>query len=175
LHVVLGILTSLVTILYLLDRMGIDLGGLNPFYWRRRRAWARKYHGDPIYSVEDPVQLAAILIVGAARLDGDLTAEEKRAALALFRSRFHLGERDAAQLMNSVTHLLGARQVLDAQLNGLVEKNSGRFTAEQAESIVDMIIDVVSAGGGASGEQREFVEMLRNSLVPSAPPQGTWA
>jgi len=50
-HIVLGILTSLIAILYFLDRMGIDLGGLNPFYWRRRRAWARKYGGDPIYAV----------------------------------------------------------------------------------------------------------------------------
>ena len=41
-HVILGILTALITVLYLLDRMGIDLGGMNPFYWRRRRAWAKK-------------------------------------------------------------------------------------------------------------------------------------
>ena len=30
-HVVLGLLTSIITILYLLDRMDVNLGGLNPF------------------------------------------------------------------------------------------------------------------------------------------------
>ena len=42
-HVILGILSSIVAILYALDRLGIDLGGLNPFYWYRRRAFAKKY------------------------------------------------------------------------------------------------------------------------------------
>ena len=59
-HIVLGFLTSLITILYLLDRMGVNLGGLNPFYWRRRRAWAKKYGGDPIYAIEDPMEVAAL-------------------------------------------------------------------------------------------------------------------
>lgn len=39
-HIVLGLLGTLVTILWLLYRlaeMGIDLGGLNPWAWRRRR------------------------------------------------------------------------------------------------------------------------------------------
>ncbi len=30
-HIILGILGSIVTILYMLDRLSIDLGGLNPF------------------------------------------------------------------------------------------------------------------------------------------------
>lgn len=99
-HVVLGLLGSLITILYLLDRMGVDLGGLNPFYWRRRRAWAVKYQGDPIYSVEDPIHVAALLIVGVAKLDGEISAEQKKIILSLFESRFSLdaqGEASAKQ------------------------------------------------------------------------------
>ena len=38
-HIILGALGSIVTILYMLDRLGIDIGGLNPFYWYRRRAF----------------------------------------------------------------------------------------------------------------------------------------
>ena len=41
----LGFLGLLVTVLILLSRLadaGIDLGGLNPFLWRRRRAWRQK-------------------------------------------------------------------------------------------------------------------------------------
>ena len=75
-HILLGLLGSIVTILFLLDRLGIDLGGLNPFGWRRRRAWAKKYGGDPIYSVEDPIHVAALLVIGAAKINGDLTATQ---------------------------------------------------------------------------------------------------
>ena len=57
---ILGLLTLIVSILYLLDRTGIDIGWLNPFHWHRRRAWSKQYHGDPIYSVEDPLHIAAL-------------------------------------------------------------------------------------------------------------------
>jgi hypothetical protein len=126
-HIVLGLLGSIVTILYLLDRLGIDLGGLNPFYWQRRRAWAKKYEGDPIHSVEDPMHVAAILIVGAAKLNGDLSAEQKRVAL------------------------------------------------EQAESMLQMMVEVVSADGDPTAKQSEFVAAIRSQFVPPEEDAGTWS
>ena len=93
-HIIIGLLGSIVTILYLLTRLtslGLDFSRLNPFHWRRRRAWAKKYQGDPIYTIEDPMQVAALLIVGAAKLDGDLTAEQKKMAMRQFESKFSSG------------------------------------------------------------------------------------
>ena len=135
-HIFLGFLTTVVTLLYLLDRMGVNLGGLNPFYWRRRRAWARKYEGDPIYSIEDPMHVAALLIVGAAKLDGDISAEQKRTALNQFEQNFSLDSRAASELMASAAHLLGTPQVIDTQLKGLADKNQDRFSRDQAESMM---------------------------------------
>ncbi len=77
-HILIGLLGSIVTLLYLLDRLGIDLGGMNPFHWYRRRAFSKKYGSDPIYSIEDPVHIAALLVIGAAKLDGDVTAQTRR-------------------------------------------------------------------------------------------------
>ena len=73
-HIVIGFLTSLVTIFYLLDQLGINLGGFNPFHWYRRRAWLKRHGGDPIYAVEDSMEVAALFVVGVAKVDGDLTA-----------------------------------------------------------------------------------------------------
>ncbi len=70
-HVIIGLLGGLVTIFYLLDRLGVDIGGLNPFYWYRRHAYAKKIGADPIYSIEDPVHVAALLIIGTAKLEGE--------------------------------------------------------------------------------------------------------
>ena len=173
-HIVIGVLSALVTIFYLLDRLGIDIGGLNPFYWRRRRAWAKKYQGDPIYSVEDPMHVAAILIVGAAKLDGDLTAESKKAAMQQFRSKFSLDTSGASELLGSAAHLLGSPQILDTQLNGLVDKNHKRFTPEQAESMIEMVSDVAAADGPLSTRQTEFIDSLRARLIPPKDNQGTW-
>ena len=130
-HIILGILTSIVTICYFLDRWGIDIGGLNPFYWARRRAWAKKYHGDPIYAVEDPLEVAALLVVGAAKLGGDLSAGQKEAAQKIFETRFSMDSRESAQLLTAAGHLLAAPQLLDSQLQGLAEKNKTTFSGEQ--------------------------------------------
>lgn len=138
-HIVLGLLGSIVTILYLLDRLGIDLGGLNPFYWQRRRAWEKKYQGDPIYSVEDPMHVAAILIVGSA------------------------------------AHLLGAPQIIDAQLEGLAGKSKDRFSRDQAESMLQMMVEVISANGDLTAKQSEFVENIRSQFVPPEQDAGTWS
>ena len=174
-HVVIGILTGLISILYLLDRMGFDLGGLNPFYWRRRRAWARKYQGDPIYSIEDPVHVAAVLIVGVAKLDGDLTSDSKKAALKLFKEKFSLDTSGASELLGSAAHLLGSPQVIDTQLAGLIDKNSDRFSREQAESMIQMTIDVASAGGALGTKQEDCIATMKTQLLPAEKPSATWS
>ena len=174
-HIILGLLGSIVTILYMLDRLGIDLGGLNPFYWRRRRAWAAKYEGDPIYSIEDPMQVAALLIVGAAKFDGDLSAEQKKVILSKFESNFSLDSRAASQLLGSAAHLLGAPQVIDKQLHGVAEKNKDLFSGDQAESLLQMMLEVISAEGDPSGKQSDYLESIRSLLVPTGKREGTWS
>ncbi len=173
-HILLGLLGGIVTILYLLDRMGIDLGGLNPFYWYRRRAFAKKYGSDPIYSVEDPIHVAALLVIGAAKLDGDLTTEQKQAAQVQFETELKLDPKEASQLFGSAAHLLAAPQLLDRQMRKLAEVNKNRFSQAQAQSIVDMMVEVASAGGQPSPSQREYIENVRASFVAESP-TGTWS
>jgi uncharacterized tellurite resistance protein B-like protein len=174
-HIILGLLGTIVTTLYLLDRLGIDLGGLNPFDWRRRRAWAAKYEGDPIYSVEDPKHVAALLIVGVAKLDGDLSAEQKKVALSKFQSSFSLDSRAASELLGSAAYLLGSPQIIDTQLNGVARRNKDRFSKEQAESMIQMMIEVASADGDLSAKQSEHVARMKSLFSLARESKGTWS
>lgn len=173
-HIVLGLIGSIVSILYLLDRLGIDIGWFNPWSWRRRRAWAKKYEGDPIYSIEDPVHVAAILIIGTAKLEGDLSAEQKKAVLDQFEEKFSLDSRAASELLGSATHLLGAPQVIGTQLEGLANRNTNTFKPDQAASMIEMIEQIATVGGSMSDAQREYVAKLRSHFVPPSQ-KGTWA
>ena len=174
-HVVLALLGSVVTILYMLDRLGINLGGMNPFYWRRRRAWAKKYEGDPIYSVEDPMHVAALLVVGTAKLDGDLSAEQKKHTLDQFESKFSLDSQAASELLGSAVHLLGAPQLIDTQLNNLANKNKDLFSREQAESMIQMMMDVAKVDGELSAKQDEYIANVRAIYIPVDKGPGTWS
>ena len=173
-HIVLGLIGSIITILYLLDRLGVDIGWLNPRYWRHRRAWAKKYEGDPIYSIEDPIQVAAVLIVGVARLEGDLSAEQKTVVLSQFEEKFSLDARAASELFGSAAHLLGAPQIIGTQLDGLSNRSANTFEPDQAQSIIEMIEQMAAAGGSMSIAQREFVDILR-SRICGPRKSGTWS
>lgn len=174
-HIVLVLLGSIITILFFLDRLGINLGGLNPFYWYRRRAFAKKYGSDPIYSIEDPVHVAALMIIGAAKLDGDLTAEQKRVAKELFVSEFSLDSREASQLFGSAAHLLAAPQLIDTQLRKLAARNTDRFSPDQAKSMVEMMSKVASADGDLSSEQKDYIDSIRSQFVREETSKGTWS
>ena len=174
-HILIAFLGSLITVFYLLDRLGIDIGGFNPFHWRRKRAWSRQYHGDPIYSVEDPLHVAALLILGAAKLDGIISAGQNRVALERFESVFSLDAKEASELVGSAIHLLGAPQVIDAQLKGLSDKNKNCFTQEQANSMIELMVEVVSADGEVTSAQSEFIESMRTHFDPPPQNQGTWS
>ena len=173
-HIIIGLLGSLVTIFYLLDRLGIDIGGLNPFYWYRRRAFSKKLTADPIYSIEDPLHVASLLVIGVAKLDGDLTAEEKKVAQQQFETSFSMSPKAASELFGSAAHLLAAPQLIDSQLQKLAHKNRDRFSREQAESMLEMMGRVAAAGGRASEEQQRFIDAVRSQLAVEQEPVGTW-
>lgn len=173
-HIVLGLLTMLVSIFYLLDRLGIDIGGLNPFFWYRRRAFAKRYGSDPIYSIEDPIHIAALLVIGAGQLEGALTADQKRTAQAQFETELSLDPKEASQLFGSASHLLAAPQLLADQLGKLVDRNTNRFSAEQAQSLISMMTAVVSADGEPSASQKAYIENIRSKYVGDTGPSGTW-
>jgi len=176
-HIVLALLGSLVTILVLLYRLadiGIDLGGLNPFAWRRRRAWRQKFDANPIFSLSDPREIAAVLLTGLAKIDGDLSAGEKRALLDEFGNRFSLAEKQASELLRSTVFLLGDMQVVNDQLDELLERYRQHLDPAQVDSLLGMLEQIaVVDGGAASGQQQAMLASVRAALAPGGA-RSTW-
>lgn len=159
-HIILGFLGSVVTILWLLHRlaeMGIDLGGLNPWLWNRRRKWKQKYEGNPIYSLESPMDATALMVAAVAKADGDMTSEEKKAILKMFEERFHLSKTDAAGLLVSSTYLLKDGEALRSNVDKVLAPSLESFTTSQAESAISMLTEIASVGGDATGPQSELL------------------
>jgi hypothetical protein len=176
---ILAALGSIVAILILLKGLadaGIDLGGLNPFLWRRRRQWREKIHGNPIFSVQEPKDLAALLVVGVAKIDGDMSADEKRAVLKEFESTLALKARDAAALLGSSVYLLGDPNLLMTQLDDVLRGARDKFTSEQVVSTLAMMERVADACGTPSAQQSQLIENVRGRLGRMQPARGSiWA
>lgn len=173
-HIILGLLGALVTIFYLLDRFGIDIGYLNPFYWRRRRAWRAKYEGDPIHAIEDPREIAALFVIGIAKLDGEISAGQKQVAEREFADKFSMSARESSQLVGASAHLLGHPQVIRSQLDGVLERKRELFNAEQATSLLTMVTEVANADGEANQEQKDLIAELEDKLAKPIREAGVW-
>ena len=177
-HLILGALSTIVTILWLLHRlaeMGIDLGGLNPWLWQRRRKWRQQYQGNAIFHVTSPMEVAALLIAGTARADGDMSSEEKAEILRIFEDEFGLSKRDAASLLISSTYLLGKGRELYEELHRVLQPSREKFTAEQAESTVELMRRVAARGGTSEEIKRELIDKADEILRKPHEDQGKWS
>ena len=177
-HIVLGLLGSIVSILVLLNRLsnaGIDLGWLNPFLWHRRRAWRKKYEANPLHSLDKPMEIAAALMFGTAMADGVVSTEQKTALRAAFREHFHLAESEADQLLGSTAFLIKDGEELRTKLSAFIARTRERFEPEQARSTVELCETIAACDGPASAAQARFVESVRSGLAPKQGSRNTWA
>ena len=175
--VILGLLGAIVSIVVLLHRLadaGIDLGGLNPFLWKRRQGWRQKFEANPIFSLQDPKDIAGILVVGVAKADGDMTAAEKTALLGEFESTFALKTREATELLASSVFLLGDANVLATQLDDILRNAAERLAPEQTSSMLAVMDRIASVDGPPTLQQTELIEQVTARLTPRKP-EGTWA
>jgi uncharacterized tellurite resistance protein B-like protein len=175
-HVILAFLGTVVTILVLLRQLaeaGIDLAGLNPFLWQRRRRWMQRSQGDPIYQLDDPMDATALLMVAIAKSDGDMTSEEKQRILEMFRDEFKLTKRDASDLMVASVYLLRDGSALRENVRAVVAPSLEKFTREQAESAIGMFSQVARIGG-AREIKDELVQTIKTCLDPKTADKKKW-
>ena len=171
----LGLLGVIVTVLVLLSRLadaGIDLGGLNPFPWRRKRAWRQKFEANPLFSLEDPMEVAAVLAVGVTKVDGDMSAEQKRALLDAFQETFALERRPAEDLLASSAHLVGDGVTLKNQVGDVVARSKEGFTENQVTSTISLL-EQIAAVEDITDQQRELIVTVEGILNETRAPS-TW-
>ena len=134
---VFAILGAIVSILILLNRLanaGVDLGGLNPFLWHRRKKWKDKLEGNPIYQMESSMDVIALYMLAVVKADGDITKEDKAHILSLFENDFNLTEKEASSLLISSSHLLGNGEEAQDNIAKVFERSLPHFTEAQIKS-----------------------------------------
>jgi uncharacterized tellurite resistance protein B-like protein len=177
-HILLAVLGSIVSILVLLKGLadaGISLGGLNPFLWRRRRAWRQKYEANPLLALEDPIEIAALLAVATAKADGDMSAAERKALLAEFESTFSLTARKSAELLTASVHMFGDGQLFRERIDDVLKNAKEHLSDAQLESTVTLLARIAGVDGNASPHRRDVLDLIRNGLAPPQTAKGTWA
>ncbi|MEM7053486.1 MAG: TerB family tellurite resistance protein [Pseudomonadota bacterium] len=168
-HIILGALAAICTILFLLNRLaeaGIDLAGLNPFLWNRRRKWRKKYQGNPVFKIDSPMDATAILMVAVAKADGDLTKESKGQLLNLFEQEFGLSKKDAAGLLISSSHLLGDGTEVRNNVKKFLAPSKDTFTKHQISSTIGLIETVAGTPAQRHPNTAHLITKVNQAFEP---------
>ena len=177
-HIILGLLGTIVTILVLLSRLadaGISLGGLNPFLWKRRRNWRNQYSANPIFNVESPMEASALLLTAAARIDGDISRDQKDFLLTVFKNDFHRSEKEAAGLLTSSTYLLGDGQAVQNSLGQVLKPSLPNFSESQAHSTIELLQRLCDLDEAPSELRGTLSAQVERQLTEPFKKQESWS
>ncbi|MFQ3251456.1 MAG: putative tellurite resistance protein B-like protein [Glaciecola sp.] len=168
-HIILGILGTAVTILILISRLkegGIDIGWLNPFSWARRRRFRKEYLMHPAYTLESPMDVAALFMVAVAKSDGDITKGQKEKILSLFASEFKLNDAQASELFGASVHIFGRGDDVLDNPSRVLSRTMDSFSAQQVSSVLSMLEEVANAEGDPSESQKKLINKI-NLAMPT--------
>jgi uncharacterized tellurite resistance protein B-like protein len=138
----------------------------------RLKAFLQDFAADPEHhapSGADELRLAAaVLLAEAARVDGSVEPEERRAVARLLRERFDLAEDEAAEL----AALAEQRAERSAQYFGFIEVVNRRFTYEERVGLIEMLWEVVYSDGRLDELQASLMRRMAGLLYVSDPDSG---
>ncbi len=159
-HIVLALAGAIVTILILLRRLddaGITLDSLNPFAWYRKHKWLKQYHTKPLYTLDDPEKVAALLIVAIAKADGLISIEEKKAILEIFEKEFNHNKEEASGLFTSSAFFLKDEENISPNLRHILELSANGFTENQVAFTVECMQKIAALSQENSVEKDKII------------------
>lgn len=177
-HIILPLLGSIITILVLLNRLnasGIDIGWLNPFDWKRRREWAKKYHANPIYSLDSPMEVTALIMVALVKSEGGFSSDQKNEILSKFQEVFKLSQSAADDLFASVSFILKEDIEAVKHTQQLLSPSENNFTAEQVSSSIALFVHISRFEGLENSFQREVIGGFDDYFKSKLKPDNQWS
>ena len=167
-------LAGLLWALSSLQRSGFQFSSLNPFLAYRRWQWRKTYGGKPIYKLDRPMDVAAVLLLGVAKADGDITSDQKRELQSLFQSEFELSRDQAADLLLASSHLIRDEIYIVDHLDKILERSAGRFEAGASASLLGMMRQIALLDGSINSEQQKLIDATERYFAARQKAVGKW-
>jgi hypothetical protein len=173
----LAILTAIAGIIWALYRLhssGVDLNAFNPFYWFRRRKWQNQINTKPIHLIENPMEAAALLLVATAKLDGEITREQKRFVIQLFVTEFSITETVANELYATSSYLLKDVDKITPEVRLILEPCKAAFKPNHIATLIEMLHKVAGEENSPTVAQNELILEVRKHLEHKPENKLTW-
>jgi hypothetical protein len=161
-HIVIGLLTTVAGLFWAINALKQSgaWDSMNPFLWRRKRHWQSKYHTNPLYNLTKPLDVAGVLILGVARLEGELSSEHKLAVLALYKKELHLDEKQASEMFVSSSYYLKDTFPLSDKIGKILEHSIEKFEKSQKQSVLQLIKQIAAFEAEPNQEQQKVIQAV---------------
>jgi uncharacterized tellurite resistance protein B-like protein len=157
-----------------LQRSGFQFSSLNPFLAYRRWQWSKSYGGKPIYKLDRPMDVAAVLLLGIAKADGDITSDQKRELLAMFQGEFNISRDEASDLLLASSYLIRDEIYLVDHLDKILLRSAPRFEPEAVTSLLAMMRRIAILDGSVNGEQQKLIDATERFFAERVKVAGKW-
>ncbi|HEY0684881.1 MAG TPA: TerB family tellurite resistance protein [Steroidobacter sp.] len=178
-HIIIAAITAVAGLIWALNnlqRSGFDLNSLNPFLAYRRWKWRSTYGNKPIYKLERPMDVAAVLLLGVAKADGDITSDQKRELQSMFQSEFEISRDEAADLLLASSHLIRDEIYIVDRLDKILERSAPHFEPTAVASLLGMMRKLAAMDGSINGEQQKLIDATERFFASRKKgPNGKWS
>jgi uncharacterized tellurite resistance protein B-like protein len=177
-HIVIAAITAVAGLLWALNslqRSGFDVNSLNPLLGYRRWQWRKTYGGRPIYKLDRPIDAAAVLLLGVAKADGDITSDQKKELLGMFQSEFGISRDEASDLLLASVHLIRDEIYLVDHLDKILERSAPKFEAEAATALLRMMRRMAALDGDMNSEQEKLINATDRYFAARTKPPTKWS
>ncbi len=172
---ILGLIITFTMAMEALRRFGIDVGWLNPLAFFRRRAWAKKVTTPPLYALEHPVDVVAVMALAMVQATGAVTVEQKEGVLALLRQHLGLGDADANNLWVASSHMLRNRALAPTEVPAVLERSIEKFTDYHVQTLRSVMQGAAQIVPPASAAQQQLLEAVDACFAKKQAAARPWA
>ena len=165
-HIIIAAITAIAGLIWALNslqRSGFDLNSLNPFYWVRRKRWEQKQI-DPLYAVEGPRELVALLMFAVQRQAGDPTEEQKANMLDLYKSELKFDDANAREMYSLASYLVGTDPNYMHKVPEITAPAFQTISQEQLASVYGLVERVATFSNTPNATQQAFLDALAQAI-----------
>ncbi len=156
----LGLVVAIAVALGALKRNGVDIGWLNPFTFFHRLRWRRKSQVPPLYALDHPVDVVAVMALAAVQTSGMVTSKQKEGVLALLCQHLSMDGAEANKLWILSSHLLRHRALDAREVPGVLTKSADKFSDYHQNTLLNVVKAAIAIEPPENAAQRELVTAI---------------
>ena len=121
------------------------------------------------------MEVAASLMLGMAKLEGEISREQKNEILEMFSNEFSLEPNKAKDLFSSTSYLLQSENNFIKNIGKILSPSKDKFSSEQAESTISLITRIAHIDSEISPIQETLLKSVKQTFKPILSDHEKWS